>query len=32
MIRHLFIREPDFCVTSVNYKLEDLLSKGDRPC
>ncbi len=30
-IRQPFAREPDFGVTSVNYKLEDLLSRGDVP-
>ncbi len=31
-IRQPFAREPDFGVTSVNYKLEDLLVKGGNPC
>ena len=30
-IRQPFTREPDFGVTSVNYKLEDLLSRGGPP-
>ena len=31
-MREPFTREPDFGVTSVNYKLDDLLSKGCQPC
>jgi len=27
-VRNPFRREPDFCVTSVNYDLEDLLGRG----
>jgi len=30
-IRQPFTREPDFGVTSVNYKLEDLLTRGGPP-
>ena len=30
-IRHPFTIEPDFGVTSANYKLEDLLSRGGPP-
>lgn len=30
-IRQPFAREPDFGVTSVNYKLEDLLTRGGPP-
>lgn len=30
-IRQPFTHEPDFGVTSVNYKLEDLLSRGEPP-
>jgi len=31
-IRQPFTREPDFGVTSVNYRLKDLVDKGERPC
>ena len=31
-VRELFGREPDFGVTSVNYKLAELLAKGGIPC
>ncbi len=31
-IRKPFVREPDFGVTSVNYKLAELLAKGEAPC
>ena len=31
-IRQPFTHEPDFGVTSVNSKLEDLLCKGGRLC
>ena len=30
-MREPFGREPDFGVTSVNYKLADLLAKGEQP-
>ncbi len=30
-IRKPFVREPDFGVTSVNYKLAELLAKGEAP-
>ena len=30
-IRRPFVREPDFGVTSVNYKLAELLAKGEAP-
>ncbi len=30
-IRQPFVREPDFGVTSVNYKLAELLAKGEAP-
>ena len=30
-VRKPFVREPDFGVTSVNYKLVDLLAKGEPP-
>lgn len=30
-VREPFVREPDFGVTSVNYKLSELLSKGEPP-
>jgi hypothetical protein len=30
-IRQPFVREPDFGVTSVNYRLSELLAKGDVP-
>ena len=29
-IRQPFSREPDFAVTSVNYKIKELLTKGER--
>src|SRR5208337_89507 len=29
-VRRPFQREPDFGVTSVNYRLDELLSRGDR--
>jgi len=31
-VREPFGREPDFGVTSVNYKLAELLAKGSEPC
>ncbi|HWR58283.1 MAG TPA: DUF3883 domain-containing protein [Thermodesulfovibrionales bacterium] len=30
-VRHPFKREPDFCVTSVNYDLGELLAKAEEP-
>ena len=30
-VREPFTREPDFGVTSVNYKLSDLMARGDEP-
>jgi len=30
-IRNPFTKEPDFGVTSVNYKIADLLAKGEKP-
>ena len=30
-VRHPFHNEPDFAVTSVNYKLNELLAKANRP-
>ena len=30
-VRNPFVREPDFGVTSVNYKLSELLDKGEAP-
>ncbi|RLB88407.1 MAG: RNA helicase, partial [Deltaproteobacteria bacterium] len=30
-VRRPFTKEPDFGVTSVNYKLEDLIAKGAKP-
>ena len=29
-IRQPFSREPDFAVTSVNYKIKELIAKGER--
>ena len=30
-IRQPFGREPDFGVTSVNYKMDELIGRGERP-
>ena len=30
-VRHPFHREPDFGVTSVNYKMDELIERGGRP-